>query len=348
MSGGTTEAPDSAIGWPKSDQYRLLQPQINANGIHVWPFDSAMPVDLRLLTSDGQHTVQKNRHDYFEIFVLCSGATTFLVEDRLLPMHAGDLAVIGSTLYHSIECPVHAKSATGVLYFDPNLICSDGHAYSAEYLAPFLEQDSDFPHVLPANTGVPGQVMELMRMIHAELPGSSMRGRLAIKTYLKMILMLLVNQYSSYAGAIESIRDQQRALDRLQRFFEFLPRHVGEAIQVGDAAQLCSLDESDFVRFLKQVTGRSFRSYLNHYRVERAQAALAGTNRSISDIALEMGFCDQSYFGAVFLKLAAMTPLAYRRRHHRAAELPRVHMTGTAAPAAYQGQLHRAELHAGE
>src|ERR1039457_531197 len=87
-----TELPGHALGWQKNDQYRLLQPQINAQGIHVWPFDSVLPIDLRLLTCDGQNTVQKNRHDYFEIFVLCSGATTFLVQDRLLPMNEGDLA----------------------------------------------------------------------------------------------------------------------------------------------------------------------------------------------------------------------------------------------------------------
>lgn len=332
VPGGMTELRDHATGWPRSDQYRLLQPQINEQGIHVWPFDSEMPVDLRVLTSDGQHTVPKNRHDYFEILVLCSGATTFLVEDRLLPMYAGDLAVIGSTLYHSIKCPQHSRSALGALYFDPNLICSDGGAYSTEYLAPFLQQDSDFPHVLPANTGVPGQVMELMRMIHAELPGSSARARLAIKTYLKMILMLLVNQYSSYAAALETIRDQQHAMNRIHKFLEFLPRHLSEIIRVADAARLCRLTEADFIHCLKQATGQSFRSYLNHYRVECAQAVLAGTDRSISDIAQEMGFCDQSYFGAIFRRIAGMTPLDYRRRHDCAADRPRSHVGGGGTP----------------
>jgi AraC-like DNA-binding protein len=310
------EGVDRALGWQKSDQYRLLQPQISTDGIHLWPFNSAVPIDLRILTSDGHNTVQKNRHDYFEILVLCSGTSTFLVEDRLLPMHKGDLAVVGSTLYHSTECPVNSKAMLGVLYFDPNLIGSDGSAYSTEYLAPFLQQDSKFPHVLSARTGVPGQVLDLMRMIHTELPGSSMRGRLAIKTYLKMILLLLVNRYSSYAGIREIFCRQQHALGRIHKFFELLPGHIGDVIHVADAARWCGLTEPEFICFLRQVTGRSFRTYLNHYRVERAQVALASTSRAISDIAQELGFCDQSYFSAVFYKFAGMTPLTYRRRHN--------------------------------
>jgi AraC family transcriptional regulator, transcriptional activator of pobA len=319
---GTTAPPGRAFGWPKNDLYRLLQPQINAEGTHIWPFDSVLPVDLRMLSSDGQNTVQKNRHDYFEIFVLCSGATTFYVQDRLLPMNQGDLAIIGSTLYHSAGCPPNSRMTIGTLYFDPDWIRSDGSANSAQYLMPFLQQDSGFPHVLPAKTGVPKQVFDLMRRIHGELPGSSMRGRLAIKTYLKMILMLLVNQYSSYAGTVEIFRRQQCALDSLHNFFEFLRKHIGEALQVQDAARLCGLTESDFMYFFREVSGRSFRSYLNHCRVERAQVLLAGTNRPISEIAQEMGFCDQSYFGAVFHRIRGVTPAAYRRRHHSGLGLP--------------------------
>jgi AraC-like DNA-binding protein len=314
---GLTEPVDCVSGWPTNDQFSLIQPQINAEDIHVWPFDSVVPVDLRFLTSDGQNTVRKNRHDYFEILLLCSGEATFLVQDRLLPMNVGDLAIVGSTLYHSMEQPPDSTSVIGTLYFDPDLIRSDGSSNSVEYLTPFLEQDPEFPHILPANTGVPREVFDLMQMIRAELPGSSMRGCLAIKTYLKMILMLLVNQYSSYAGTVEVFRRQQHALHRLHAFFEFFRKHIGEAIQVSDAARLCGLTESDFMYLFRQVTGRSFRSYLNHCRVERAQVLLTSTNRPVSDIAQEMGFCDQSYFGAVFHRVAGMTPAVYRRRHHR-------------------------------
>jgi len=313
---GMTESVDRVYGWPTNDQYALIQPQINAEDIHVWPFDAVVPVDLRFLTSNGQNTVRMNRHDYFEIILLCSGAATFLVQDRLLPMNVGDMAIIGSTLYHSMEQPPDSTSIIGTLYFAPDLIRSDGSPNSVEYLTPFLEQDSEFPHILPANTGVPGEVFDLMQRIRAELPGSSIRAGLAIRTYLKMILMLLVNQYSSYAGTMEVFRRQQHALHRLHVFFEFLRTHIGEAIQVSDAARLCGLTDADFMYFFRQVTGRSFKSYLNHCRVERAQVLLTRTNRPVADIAQEMGFCDQSYFGAVFYRVAGMTPAVYRRRHH--------------------------------
>jgi hypothetical protein len=122
--------------------------------------------------------------------------------------------VIGSTLYHRITSRTGRPITLGVLFFEPRLIQADS-ADSAEYLTPFLVQDAEFPHVIGAKTGVPKRIFDLMQQIRAELPASTARQRLAVKTYLKMILLLLVNQYASHARTVEVFGRQQRALDRL-------------------------------------------------------------------------------------------------------------------------------------
>jgi AraC-like DNA-binding protein/mannose-6-phosphate isomerase-like protein (cupin superfamily) len=296
------------------DHFSVIEPQINAEGVHVWPFDVSCPVDVLFLTEDGQHSVRMNRHGYFEILYLCSGAANCHIQDRLLPFNEGDLAIVGSTLYHRVECESSSPLTIAALFFEPDLIRCEGGSDSAEYLTPFLLQDSEFPHIVPAETGIPNQVLELMLRIRSELPPLSPRGRLAVKTYLKMILMLLVNRYASYAGTVETFQRQQRDLDRLLPLFRFLGENCGCAIQVKEASRICGMSDSHFMSFFKRVTGLSFMKYLNHYRVERSQVLLVNTDESMASISQEMGFCDQSYFGTVFRRLVGMTPAAYRRR----------------------------------
>jgi AraC-like DNA-binding protein/mannose-6-phosphate isomerase-like protein (cupin superfamily) len=295
------------------DHFSVIEPQINAEGVHVWPFDVSCPVDVLFLTEDGQHSVRMNRHGYFEILYLCSGSANCHIQDRLLPFNEGDLAIVGSTLYHRVECQ-SSPLTIAALFFEPDLIRCEGGSDSAEYLTPFLLQDSEFPHIVPAETGIPNQVLELMLRIRSELPPLSPRGRLAVKTYLKMILMLLVNRYASYAGTVETFQRQQRDLDRLLPLFRFLGENCGCAIQVREASRICGMSESHFMSFFKRVTGLSFMKYLNHYRFERSQVLLVNTDQSMASISQEMGFCDQSYFGTVFRRLVGMTPAAYRRR----------------------------------
>lgn len=296
------------------DHFSIVEPQISAEGVHVWPFDVSCPVDVLFLSESGRKHGRMNRHRYFEILYLCSGLAECHIQDRILPFNEGDIAIIGSTLYHRLECRSSSPFTIAALFFEPDLIRCDSGSDSVGYLTPFFLQDAEFPHIVTADTGVPNQVLELMLRIRSELPASSPRGRLAIKTYLKMILILLVNQYASYAGTVETFQRQQRDLDRLSPLFPYLGENCGNAIQVRDAARICRMSESHFMSLFKQVTGLSFMKYLNHYRIERSQALLANTDESMASISLEMGFCDQSYFGTVFRGLVGMTPAAYRRR----------------------------------
>jgi len=307
------------------NEFGLVEPQINAEGVHIWPFDVTCPLDVLFLVEDGPQKVRMNRHSYFEVLYLCSGAAVCHIQDRFIPMGVGDLAVIGSTLYHRIERQSTSPLTIAALFFDPEMIRCDGGFDSIEYLTPFLLQDATFPHIVPAETGIPHQVLEMMLRIHAErsiVP----RSRLALKTYLKMILVSLVNYYASYSGTAEVFRRQERTLDRIRPLFRFLEENCGTSIQVKQAARVCGMSESHFMSVFKEVTGLSFLKFLNQYRVERAQAMLTHSNESMKNICLDIGFCDQSYFGAVFRKVAGVTPAEYRRRfqYGRARDIPQV------------------------
>jgi AraC-like DNA-binding protein/mannose-6-phosphate isomerase-like protein (cupin superfamily) len=299
--------------WEKA--YYVVEPQINAEGVHVWPFDASFPIDIRFFDVNGGPDIRMNRHDYFELFYACSGKGVCQVQDRRFAVKKGDLVIIGSSLYHRI-LGNHGQSMKAiVLFFQPDLVRAGAPTgEDMQYLMPFFVHDHNFPHVIPASEAIPSQVLELIQRVHAELPATSNRARLAVKTYLKMILMLLVNHYSAYLGTRETFSRKESAIQRLRPLFEYLEAHYDGPIRVEDAARICATSSSHFMYFFKRVTGQSFLAYLNHFRVAKAQALLGSTDKSISEISQEIGFCDQSHFGVVFRKLVGMTPLAYRRR----------------------------------
>ena len=67
----------------------------------------------------------------------------------------------------------------------------------------------------------------------------------------------------------------------------------------------------------KATYGFSPREFLLRHRIERAKPLLAKTDRTITDIALEMGFHDGAHFARHFGNYAGMTPLAFRTRQRR-------------------------------
>ena len=304
----------TAIRW--EDAYQAVMPQINADGVLVQQFDPALPMQVRFYSYDPRRDYRLCRHHYFEIFYLSSGEALFRIGERTFPMRAGDLILVNSTHYHNIQPAQRSVSRTvhGVLlYFLPDLFWGAGVAREdLQYLEPFLQQDEGFPHVVLAETRTPSTIYDLMRSITGEIPARSARSRLAAKTYLRMILMHLMNHYSAYRGESSSFERKHQRIERLDPLFRFLNEHYAEAVTLDDAARIAGMSKSHFIHFMKQVTGMSFVAYLNQFRVSKAQALIASTTKSLAEISYEVGFCDQSYFGQVFRKLLKVTPREYR------------------------------------
>ncbi len=306
----------SKIKWENA--FSLIEPQINADGLHIWPFDPTFAMDVRFYVWDKRHHIRMNRHDYFELFYLQKGELVCRIQDREFNMSSGDLAVISSTHYHTMKWPDKIKGGGQVkaatLYFLPEIIRgTDANGEDVEYLTPFLMQGAGFPHLIASDTGIPSEIFALIRRAYEQMPANSTRARLTVKTYLKMILILLVNHYADHQGTVETFNRKQQAIEHLTPLFAFLENHFGEHVSVTTAAEIVNMSESHFMRFFKQVTGQSFINYLNHFRIARAEHLLTTTDMSISEVSHAVGFCDQSYFGLVFRRFAKLTPAQYRR-----------------------------------
>ena len=301
------------LKWEKA--YLVVEPQINAEGVHSYTFNPSCPVELGFHVHAGRHHVRMNRHNYLELLYVCEGRGDCRIQDRVFRVKRRDLLVIGPNLYHRIMCPPGSQLKLASLNFQPELVRgSDPTGDDEHYLLPFFSQSSTFPHVVSPSTGIPQRALELIQRIYAELPATTRLARLAVRTYMKDILLLLARHYSMHLGRREAFERKERALRRLQPVFEHLETHFGDPIRVEDAARLCAMSTSHFMSFFKRNTGQSFVAYLNGFRVSKAQPLLASTEKPLAEISQEIGFCDQSYFGKVFHKLAGMTPMAYRQR----------------------------------
>ena len=303
------------LTWERVDS--LVDRQINAEQFHVWPFANSYPIDVRFLLIDRRHEVPKHRPDHLEVVVFEYGELCYEVDDRRCTVRKNDVIVVGDRIHH--RClPIGPNQQPGraiVLSFLPQLVHSGPLGDDMQYLMPFMLQDSSCSNVIPAEAGRSREISDFIQRIRAELPGTSERSRLAIKTYLKMILMNLVNHYAAFGEARDALRRQQSNADRLTPALEHVKLHYSEPIRVDDAARMCAMSACCFMHLFKEVTGHSFVAYLNRFRVAQAQQLLASTDRSIADISLETGFCNQSYFGVIFRRVTGMSPLAYRVNH---------------------------------
>lgn len=100
--------------------------------------------------------------------------------------------------------------------------------------------------------------------------------------------------------------------DLIKKAIQYIAANSAQPITLNDVASHVHLNPAYFSTVFKQSTGSSFKEYLNMVRIEESKLLLANTNYSIIDIAVAVGFEDQSYFSKVFKKFTGLTPKQYR------------------------------------
>jgi len=103
--------------------------------------------------------------------------------------------------------------------------------------------------------------------------------------------------------------DRRRAVEAAL----WMDAHAHERIDLGTAGAQVGLSPFHFLRVFAGVLGITPHQYLVRARLRRATRLLAGGTRSITDIALDVGFGDVSNFVRTFRRAAGVSPGHLRR-----------------------------------
>lgn len=100
--------------------------------------------------------------------------------------------------------------------------------------------------------------------------------------------------------------------DLVRKAISYISKNYHMNLTLEDVANHVHLNPAYFSTLFKQSTGSSFKEFLNIVRIEEGKRLLANTDYSIIDIAIAIGFDNQSYFSKVFKKYTGLTPKQYR------------------------------------
>jgi len=101
----------------------------------------------------------------------------------------------------------------------------------------------------------------------------------------------------------------------VRRVKEHVEAHLSESVDLAQMAGAAGLSVFHFAREFKQATGVTPHDYLTRRRVERAQELLADSGLHLSDIAVAVGFFDQSHMARHFRQILGTTPREFRFMH---------------------------------
>ena len=99
----------------------------------------------------------------------------------------------------------------------------------------------------------------------------------------------------------------------IQQAMLFVAENYQEKLTVEDVARQIGLSYSYFSKLFCDAVGVGFREYLLQFRIEKSKELLSDSeDRSLADIALAVGFPNQSYYCRAFKKIVGTTPGKFR------------------------------------
>jgi AraC family L-rhamnose operon transcriptional activator RhaR len=287
---------------------------------HVFK-DPALPLQIERVPVDWN--VADHAHEFQELVYVEKGRSEHEValaaprsrasRYELLP---GDCFIIAPQERHAFLKP--RGLVVWNLLFLPELVASERARLDAvPGLAEFLFIEPLFRHegsAMPKlHLGVEQRARALacLEAIKGECARRADGYVVAARAHFLVLLIELARAWSgrSSPSTAPAAAGQRQAIDAAIAFME---ERYGEDLSLKDIAAQAYLSPHHFSETFKRACGMPPFEFLLRLRLDRAKELLRATERSVTDIALSVGFGDSSYFARVFKAQVGKTPRAWR------------------------------------
>ncbi len=136
--------------------------------------------------------------------------------------------------------------------------------------------------------------------------------RIAVESLCNATAVYLAHRYGTYPLRAETYK-AGLTQDRMRRVLDYIEAYLGNDLSLMELSAVAGLSSYHFGKLFKRSTGQSVHQYVIVCRLERAKSLLRSRMLPIAEIALAVGFKDQSQFTSLFKRRVGITPGAYAR-----------------------------------
>lgn len=264
--------------------------------------------------------IQKNftclthRHEFYEINIITGGYGMHYIEEERFRVKKGQVFVIPPMVKHGYICgdgldvfhlhihPDYFKQnynllqkmeGFGVLFgFDARQI----HTNFTTYIE---LSDEEFDKIYNEN------IISVCKFIHTYDLKNMIRA-------MSEATLLIVALCESCARSLSLMSTKDR---NFVESLSYIIENISGKIKVDDLARVAKMSRTAYFNYFLKETGQTPAVYIMNKRLELACSRLKSTDRSIDDIATDVGFCERAHLIKCFKKRYGITPTEYRKQN---------------------------------
>lgn len=254
-------------------------------------------------------------HEYIEIAYVSEGKGIHRIGGREFTVSKGDLFVINYDVPHefrSVPSIGDGRLVVSNCVFKPEFIdgslirsrCFSDISHIFLFNSLFREEAADNDiHILGRDSA---EVEELYDRMYAEYQAKRYGYAEILRAYVLELLVRIFRLYHERA----SVPDPRRRM--FDNAIHFMKNHYRQDIRLEDLAAMTFLSRNYFCTCFKECTGMTVLEYIQKLRIEEACSLLREDDKTITEIAGEVGYHDMKFFYKTFKKITGKAPGEYR------------------------------------
>lgn len=251
-----------------------------------------------------------HRHDFFEILFLKKGSGFHVIDANNYEIKPPCVFFMSPGQAHKFEFSNDIEGYIFIFTADFYLINKNNQNSLIEFPFFFTLQQDNPPLILSKKDDVHFLESLFVRAI-AELKENRTGAIDVLRSALDLILTTCATNY----GLVESMSGKGKGQILVKRFYSLVEDNHQKNLSIRQYAEILAVSPNHLSQTLKKLTGRTAIQIIKSKQILEIKRLLVHTNMTVSEIATQFNFFDQSYFSKFFKRETGMLPLQYRSKH---------------------------------
>ncbi|MCW3466710.1 helix-turn-helix domain-containing protein [Chitinophaga nivalis] len=278
----------------------------------------ALHQPFELYVSDMEHWQERPLiYHFFEIVQILEGSGTRLVNNNTFTYKKGCIFLFTPLDCRGFETKTPTRFCS--IRFSEVFLGQYRHAADRERIGHWLKQlehlfyhHNRFREILIQQPGDCQMITTLIHNMIGEYEQKPSYHEQNLQHLVTLILNILVRNVHDHA---DTVTGEEATEPLINGMLLHIRQHISdpEKLRVDYLAQHFNLSVNYVGEYFRKFTGESLQQYITQYKIRLVQQRLAYSNLTVSQIAGELGFSDESHLSRQFRKHNGVSPLEYRK-----------------------------------
>lgn len=253
--------------------------------------------------------IEEHEHSFFELGYILEGKGIFSTEQEEYGFEGNSFFIVRPHVTHRYRLDTHSK----FIYLRFN------DAYLDRYFTPY---DKDILYSFPSAcvSDLPEKDMRLIRLnmecIASEYTADAFYNIRLGEWWTSSILYICLRNMKHHLAENRSALEQD---NRLMTILQYIQANLGRPnlLRSNELSRKFNLSANYIGKYFHAHFGLSLQDYIMQSRLLAVDNLLAHTDIRINEIALRLGFTDESHLTRTFKRYRNITPLKYRLQAYK-------------------------------